>query len=60
MIKKWIKLLIEKFFGKFYKCGEDEHITMYRERPKSDIKVVCKKHPDSYKKTCPSCSEAIA
>jgi hypothetical protein len=60
MIKKWIKLLIEKFFGKFCKCGEDEHITMYTEVPKSDIKVVCEKHPDSYKKTCPSCREAIA
>ena len=55
-----IRRLIEKIFGKFCKCGEDEHITMYTEKPKSDIKVVCEKHPDSYKKTCPSCREAIA
>ena len=53
MVKKWIKSLIEKIFGRFCKCEEDEHITMYTEKPKSDIKVVCEKHPDGYKKTCP-------
>jgi hypothetical protein len=37
-----IKLLIEKIFGRFCKCEEiDEHITMYTETPKSDIKIVC-------------------
>ena len=36
-------------------CQCDEHITMYTEVPKSDIKVVCEKHPDGYKKTCPGC-----
>jgi hypothetical protein len=59
MIKKWIKSIIEKFFGRFCKCEEDEHITMYTETPKSKIKVVCEKHPDTYKKQCPSCREAI-
>jgi len=55
MIKKWI----EKIFGKFCKCEEvDEHITMYTEVPESDIKVVCEKHPNGFKKTCPSCREA--
>ena len=48
---KWIKSLIEKIFGKFCKCEVDEHITMYTEVPKSDIKVVCEKHPDGYKKS---------
>ena len=60
MIKKWIKSLIEKIFGRFCKCEEDEHITMYTKVPKSDIKVVCEKHPDGYKKTCPGCREAVA
>jgi hypothetical protein len=55
MIKKWI----EKIFGKFCKCEEvDEHITMYTETPEPEIKVVCEKHLDSFKKTCPSCREA--
>ena len=55
MIKKWI----EKIFGKFCKCEEvDEHITMYTETPELEIKIVCEKHPDGFKKTCPSCREA--
>ena len=55
MIKKWI----EKIFGKFCKCEEvDEHITMYTEVLESDIRVVCEKHPNGSKKTCPSCREA--
>jgi len=53
MIKKWI----EKIFGKFCKC-KDEHLAMYEDVLKPDIKVVCEKHPDSYKKTCPGCREA--
>ena len=53
MIKKWIKSIIEKFFGRFCKCEEDEHVTI------SKIKVVCEKHPDTYKKQCPSCRRAV-
>jgi hypothetical protein len=51
MIKNWIKSFIEKFFGKFCKCEEDalELITP----------IVCEKHPDGYKKTCPGCREAV-
>tara|TARA_R100000541_G_scaffold11225_1_gene19266 strand:- start:739 stop:903 length:165 start_codon:yes stop_codon:yes gene_type:complete len=52
-----IKWLIEKIFGKFCKC-KDEHLAMYEDVLKLDIKVVCDKHPDSFKKTCPSCREA--
>jgi hypothetical protein len=55
---KWIKSLIEKIFGKFCEC-KDEHIAMYEDVLKPDIKVVCEKHPDSYKKTCPGCREAV-
>jgi len=55
MIKKWL----EKIFGKFCKCKEvDEHLTLYTEIPEPKIKLVCDKHPDSYKRTCPSCRAA--
>ena len=57
MIKRWIKSLIEKIFGKFCQC-KDEHIAMYEDVLESDIPVVCEKHPDGYKKTCPGCREA--
>tara|TARA_R110001583_G_C5352303_1_gene380687 strand:+ start:102 stop:266 length:165 start_codon:yes stop_codon:yes gene_type:complete len=53
MIKKWI----EKIFGKFCQC-KDEHIEFYEDVPKEKIKIVCEKHPNSYKKTCPSCRQA--
>ena len=59
MIKKWIKSLIEKFFGRFCQC-KDEHIAMYEDVPKPEIPIVCEIHPDGFKKTCPSCREAIA
>ena len=55
MIKKWL----EKIFGKFCKCKEvDEHLTLYTEAPEPEIKLVCDKHPNSYKRTCPSCRAA--
>jgi len=54
MIKKWI----EKIFGKFCKC-KDKHITIYEDVLKVNTQVVCEKHPDGYKKTCPSCREAV-
>ena len=54
---KWIKSIIEKIFGKFCQC-KDEHIAMYEDKLKLDIPVVCEKHPDGYKKTCPGCREA--
>ena len=54
---KWIKSLIEKIFGKFCEC-KDEHLAMYEDVLKLDIEVVCEKHPDSFKKTCPSCRAA--
>ena len=57
MIKRWIKSLIEKIFGKFCKCEVDEHITMYTEVLEPEIKVVCEKHPDGFKKTCPGCRQ---
>tara|TARA_A100001011_G_scaffold326892_1_gene350711 strand:+ start:284 stop:448 length:165 start_codon:yes stop_codon:yes gene_type:complete len=51
-----IKKLIEKIFGKFCKC-KDEHIEFYEDLPKKEIRIVCEKHPDGVKKTCPSCRQ---
>jgi len=52
MIKKWL----EKIFGKFCKCAKkDEHLALYEDVVEPKIKILCDKHPDSYKKTCPSC-----
>ena len=54
MIKKiinWVKNL-------FHKEEKDPHLELYEDVPKSEIKTVCEKHPDTYKKTCPSCREA--
>ncbi len=54
MIKKiinWVKNL-------FHKEEKDPHLELYEDVPKSEIKTVCEKHPDTYKKTCPSCRGA--
>ena len=32
---------------------------LYEDVPEPEIKVVCEKHPDTYKKQCPSCRGAI-
>ena len=65
-----IKKLIEKIFGRFCKCEEktkttselleegfdEEQKALELEEPV--VEKVCEKHPDTYKKTCPSCREA--
>ena len=51
---KWIKSLIEKIFKK----EKDSHLELSEDAPKKKIKKICEKHPDTYKKTCPSCREA--
>ncbi len=53
-----IKHLINWIKGLFYKEKKDPHLELYEDVPEKDIKVVCEKHPDTYKKTCPSCREA--
>jgi|TARA_E500000305_G_scaffold40772_2_gene31398 hypothetical protein len=62
MIKKWIKSLIEKVFGKFCKCEEkDEHLQLYEDVPEPDIKVEkikCVTHYPRYKKSCTVCRTA--
>ena len=63
MIKKWIKSLIEKVFGKFCKC--EEPIILEKETKPEAVKEViaepekiqCSTH-SRFKKSCPICVEA--
>ena len=73
MIKKWIKSLIEKVFGKFCKCEEpitleDEEKYLAEEKALADHaesfkeitepkKIQCNTH-SRFKKSCPICVEA--
>ena len=73
MIKKWIKSLIEKVFGKFCKCEEpiileDEEKYLAEEKALADHaesfkeiiepeKIQCNTH-SRFKKSCPTCIEA--
>ncbi len=40
---------------------KDPHVELYEDFPKDEIKVkvVCEKHPDTYKKQCPSFRGAV-
>ena len=54
MIKKiidWIKNLL-------HKEKKDPHLELYEDVPEEETKTGCEKHPDTYKKTCPSCRGA--
>ena len=56
-----IKNLWNRFVSWLFSCQKEEkdpHIELYEDVPKSEIKVVCEKHLDTFKKTCPSCREA--
>ena len=73
MIKKWIKSLIEKVFGKFCKCeeqiiledeeeylAEEKSLADYAESFKETVepeKIQCNTH-SRFKKSCPICVEA--
>jgi hypothetical protein len=48
---KWIKNLFKKKIKKSYSV-------LYKNVLKPEIKKICDKHPDSFKKTCPSCRAA--
>jgi hypothetical protein len=70
---KWIKSIIEKFFGKFCKCeepviSEDEEKYLAEEKTLADYaesfkeiiepeKIQCNTH-SRFKKSCPTCVEA--
>ena len=47
----WIKNLFKKKIKKSYSV-------LYKNVLKPEIKKICDKHPDSFKKTCPSCRAA--
>ena len=61
---KWIKSIIEKFFGKFCKCEEP---IVSKKKPKPEAvkeviatepkKIQCNTH-SRFKKSCPICVEA--
>ena len=53
-----IKHLINWIKGLFHKEKKDSHLELYEDVPEKEIKIVCEKHPDTYKKQCPSCREA--
>ena len=40
---------------------KDPHTELYEDFPKDEtkIKVVCEKHPDTFKKQCPSCRGTV-
>ncbi len=55
-----IKNLWNRFASWLFSWQEEEeekdpHLQLYEDVPETEIKVVCEKHPDTYKKQCPSC-----
>ena len=44
-----------------YTKEKDPHVELYEDFPKDEtgIKIVCEKHPDTYKKQCPSCRGTV-
>ena len=59
MIKNlWDRIVAWLFSWQKEKEEKDPHLELYEDVPKPEIKVVCEKHPDTYKKTCPSCRGA--
>ena len=59
-----IKNLWNKFVAWLFdwqKEEKDPHTELYEDFPKDEtgIKVVCEKHPDTFKKQCPFCREIV-
>ena len=57
MIKNLWDRIVTWLFS-WQKEEKDPHAELYEDAPESEIKVVCEKHLDTFKKTCPSCREA--
>ena len=59
MIKNLWNRFVNWLFS-WQKEEKDPHIELYEDFRKDEtgIRVVCEKHPDTYKKTCPSCRGA--
>ena len=58
-----IKNLWNKFTNWLFSWQEkeekDPHLELYEDLLEPEIKVVCEKHPDTYKKQCPSCRGTV-
>ena len=62
MIKDlWNRFVTWLFNWQEEKEEKDPHEELYEDFPKDDtgIRVVCEKHPDTYKKQCPSCRGTV-
>jgi hypothetical protein len=51
MIKKIIDWIKNLFKAK-------KKVSTFKPKEEAKINKICEKHPDTYKKTCPSCREA--
>ena len=56
MIKDLWNRFVSWLFS-WQKEEKDPHAELCEDAPESEIKVVCEKHPDTYKKQCPSCRQ---
>ena len=60
MIKNlWNKFVDWLFSWQKEKDEKDPHLELYEDVPEPEIKVACEKHPDTYKKQCPSCRGTV-
>ena len=56
MIKNlWNRFVAWLFSWQKEKNEKDPHLELYEDVPEPEIRVACEKHPDTYKKQCPSC-----
>ena len=60
MIKNLWDRIVTWLFS-WQKEEKDPHVELYEDFPEDEIKikVVCEKHPDTYKKQCPSCRGTV-
>jgi hypothetical protein len=60
MIKNlWDRFVAWLFSWQKEKDEKDPHLELYEDVPEPEIKVACEKHPDTYKKQCPSCRGTV-
>ena len=60
MIKNlWDRFVAWLFSWQKEKNEKDPHLELYEDVPEPEIRVACEKHPDTYKKQCPSCRGTV-
>ena len=60
MIKNlWDRFVAWLFSWQKDKDEKDPHLDLYEDVPEPEIRVACEKHPDTYKKQCPSCRGTV-